>query len=97
MAPPPVRQALFLSFQVSEPGSPGAGITYCRHASLPVAASTATMKSRTPPSPPEAPITILSFPASGAAEEMQPARPSDRLVSQATRPVSLLVAIMRGG
>ena len=26
MAPPPVFQALFLSFQVSEPGSPGAGI-----------------------------------------------------------------------
>src|SRR5262249_57284783 len=35
MAPPPACQALFWSFQVSEPGSPGAGITYLRHASLP--------------------------------------------------------------
>src|SRR5258708_248910 len=68
MAPPPVCQALFLSFQVSLPGSPGAGMTYLRQASLPVAASTATMKSRTPRSPPEAPMTILSFTASGAAE-----------------------------
>src|SRR6266478_1192594 len=67
MAPPPVCQALFLSFQVSLPGSPGAGMTYLRHASLPLAASTATMKSRTPRSPPEAPMTILSFTASGAA------------------------------
>src|SRR6516165_6000821 len=45
MPPPPVCQALLLSFQVSEPGSPGAGITYLRQASLPVAASRATMKS----------------------------------------------------
>jgi hypothetical protein len=32
MAPPPVRQALVLSFQVSEPGSPGAG----NHEGLPL-------------------------------------------------------------
>src|ERR1700722_3453656 len=97
MAPPPVCQALFLSFQVSEPGSPGAGITYLRHASLPDAASRATMKSRTPRSPPEAPTMILSLTASGAAEKRSVGCPSDRLVSQATLPVSLLVAIMRGG
>jgi len=39
---------LFPSFQVSEPASPGAGTTYLRQMSLPVAASSATMKSRTP-------------------------------------------------
>src|SRR5215475_6115164 len=97
MAPPPVCQELFLSFQVSEPGSPGAGITYLRHASLPVAASTATMKSRTPRSPPAAPRMILSLTASGAAENCSSAWPSERLVSQMTLPVSLLVAIIRGG
>ena len=37
MPPPPVFQALFLSFQVSLPGSPGAGMAYQRHSSLPVA------------------------------------------------------------
>src|SRR5215471_2462355 len=71
MPPPPVCQALFLSFQVSEPGSPGAGITYLRHASLPVAASRATMKSRTPRSPPAAPRMILSLTASGRRGELQ--------------------------
>ena len=30
---PPMRQALWLSFQVSEPGSPGAGTVKVRHAS----------------------------------------------------------------
>src|SRR5262249_5855157 len=97
IAPPPVCHALFLSFQVSLPGSPGAGITYLRHASLPLAASTATMKSRVPRSPPEAPMIILSFTASGAAEKMTPGWPSPRFVSHTTLPVSLLVAIMRGG
>src|SRR6516164_3433354 len=84
MAPPPVCQALFLSFQVSEPGSPGAGITYLRQASLPVAALTATIKSRTPQSPPEAPMTIRSFTASGAAEKKTSAWLSERLVSHTT-------------
>src|ERR1700704_3430524 len=36
---PPMRQALWLSFQVSEPGSPGAGIVKERHASWPVLTS----------------------------------------------------------
>ena len=67
MAPPPVCQALFLSFQVSLPGSPGAGTTYLRQSSLPVAASSAAIKSRTPRSPPAAPTMILSLTASGAA------------------------------
>jgi len=33
MAPPPVCQALFLSFHVSLPGSPGAGMTNFFHSS----------------------------------------------------------------
>src|SRR5215467_11332849 len=61
MAPPPVCQALFLSFQVSLPGSPGAGMMYCRQMNFPVAASTPMMKSRTPLSPPDAPTMILSL------------------------------------
>jgi hypothetical protein len=63
-APPPVCQALLWSFQVSAPGSPGAGKTYLRHTNRPVAASSPTIKSRTPWSPPAAPGTILSFTAS---------------------------------
>src|SRR5580692_5694175 len=97
MAPPPVCQALFLSFQVSLPGSPGAGTTYLRHASLPVLASSAAMKSRTPRSPPAAPTTILSLTASGAAVSCTSTCWSDRLVSQATCPLSLSVAITRVG
>ncbi len=55
------------------------------------------MKSRVPRSPPAAPSTILSFTASGAAVSCTSGWPSPRLVSQATRPVSLLVAMTRGG
>src|SRR5258705_110587 len=91
MAPPPVCQALLLSFQVSEPGSPGAGTVYLRHSSLPVAPSSAAMKSRTPRSPPAAPITILSLTGSGAAVSAKSGWPSPILVSQATLPVSLSV------
>ena len=54
------------------------------------------MKSRTPRSPPAAPRMILSLTASGAAVSCRSAWPSARLVSQATLPVSLSVAIMRG-
>ena len=97
MAPPPVRQALFLSFQVSEPGSPGAGMTYLRHSTFPVAASAARMKSRTPLSPPDAPTMILSLTGSGAAVNCRPFWPSEMLVSQTIFPVSLSVAIRRPG
>src|SRR5712692_10431237 len=41
MPPPPVFQALWSSFQVSLPGSPGLGTTYQRHNSLPVLTSSA--------------------------------------------------------
>ena len=53
MAPPPVRQALFLSFQVSLPGSPGAGMTKVFHCTSPVFGSSDAIQSRTPLSPPE--------------------------------------------
>src|SRR5882762_9347272 len=49
MAAPPVCHALFLSFQVSEPGSPGAGTVYFRHSTLPVAASGAAMHTAVSP------------------------------------------------
>src|ERR1700730_10864204 len=49
--PPPVFQALFLSFQVSLPGSPGFGTAYHRHTSLPVLASSAASQPRVPASP----------------------------------------------
>src|SRR5260370_338753 len=67
MAPPPGFPALFLSFPVSLPGSPGAGMTYLRHAPLPVVPSSPAMKTRTPRSPPAAPTMILSFPPSCAS------------------------------
>ncbi len=47
-----MRQALWLSFQVSEPGSPGAGMVKVRHASLPVSASKAPTQLRVPCEPP---------------------------------------------
>ena len=97
MAPPPVCHALFLSFQVSDPGSPGAGTVYLRHTSLPVAASSATMKSRTPRSPPAAPRMILSLTASGAAVIATSGWSVERFVSHTTLPESLSVAMMRAG
>src|ERR1700685_3998201 len=96
MAPPPVCQALVLSFQVSLPGSPGAGIVYLRHSSLPVAPSSAAIQSRAPPSPPDAPITILSLMGSGAPV-MVTRSESDTLVSHTTLPEFLSVAMMRAG
>src|SRR5208282_4578635 len=89
-------QALLLPFQVSLPGSPGAGIVYLRHSSLPVAASSAAIQSRAPPSPPEAPMTILSLMGSGAPV-MVTRSESDTLVSHTTLPVVLSVAMMRAG
>src|SRR5215510_15242766 len=59
--PPPVFHALFLSFQVSLPGSPGFGITYHRQSSLPVLASNAATQPRVPASP--APFAMMTFPS----------------------------------
>src|SRR5882762_5574037 len=61
MAPPPVSHARWSPFHVSLPGSPGAGMTYLRHSSLPVVASSPAAKSRVPRSPPDAPMKILSL------------------------------------
>src|SRR5262245_55392783 len=96
MAPPPICQALFLSFQVSLPGSPGAGITYLRQTSLPVLPSSAAIQSRTPGWPPAAPTMILSLTASGAAVSCTSGW-SCRLVSHTTLPLSLSVAMTRAG
>src|SRR6187397_551126 len=61
MPPPPVFHALFLSFHVSLPGSPGLGTTYQRHTSSPVRASRAAFHPRVLPSP--APFTIITLPS----------------------------------
>src|SRR5437667_4884896 len=65
--PPPVFQALFLSFQVSLPGSPGFGTTYQRHSSLPDRASSAAIQPRVLASP--APFATITLPSAaiGAA------------------------------
>ncbi len=52
--------------QLSEPGSPGAGIVQKRQTSLPVSASYAATNPRTPSSPPEVPTSTLSFTTRGA-------------------------------
>src|ERR1700687_3244544 len=95
-APPPVRQALVLPFQVSLPASPGAGIVYLSHSRLPVLASRPAIQSRTPWSPLAAPMMILSLMASGA-DVIATSGVSGKPVSHTTRPVSLLVATIRGG
>ena len=63
-----------LSFQVSLPGSPGAGMVNLRQTSLPVAASSAAIQSRSPVEPPAAPMMILSLIASGAAAQAHAGR-----------------------
>src|SRR5215471_11091685 len=95
-APPPVCQALVLPFQVSLPGSPGAGIVNFRQMSLPVAASRPPIQSRTPWSPFAAPMMILSLMASGAEVNVT-SGVSGNAVSHTTLPVSLSVAMIRAG
>src|SRR5438309_59167 len=65
--PPPVFHALFLSFQVSLPGSPGFGTTYQRQSSLPDRASSAAIHPRVFASP--APLATITLPSAaiGAA------------------------------
>ena len=98
MPPPPVFQALFLSFQVSLPGSPGLGITYQRHSSLPVRASSAATHPRVPASPAPFATRTLSSTTSGAVTNLS--RVPNSLVaaiilSQTISPVSRLIAITR--
>src|SRR5262245_66382188 len=66
--PPPVFHALWLSFHVSLPGSPGFGTTYQRHSSLPVRASSAASHPRVLASP--APFAMITLPSAviGAAQ-----------------------------
>src|SRR5258708_2736774 len=71
-------------------------MVYLRHRSLPVAASSAATQSRAPPSPPEAPNTILSLIGSGAPVTVMRSA-SETLVSHTTLPVFLSVAMMRAG
>src|SRR5438128_12435936 len=65
--PPPVFHALFVSFHVSLPGSPGFGTTYQRQSSLPDRASSAAIQPRVFASP--APFATITFPSAvmGAA------------------------------
>src|SRR5262249_1598382 len=71
-------------------------MVYLRHRSLPVAASSAAIQSRAPPSPPEAPMTILSLMGSGAPVIVTRSE-SDTLVSHTTWPEILSVAMIRAG
>src|SRR6266699_6566607 len=96
--PPPVFQALFLSFQVSLPGSPGAGTAYQRHNSLPVLASRPATQPRVPASP--APLATMTLPsATSGAACIRSLLPNSlglaTFLSQTISPLSRLRAITR--
>src|ERR1041385_6428246 len=93
--PPPVFHALFLSFHVSLPGSPGLGTAYQRQSSLPVRTSSAAIQPRVFPSP--APLAMITLPSSviGAAKKRSRLPNSSVLaiaLSQTISPVSRLTA-----
>src|SRR5437660_5665207 len=96
--PPPVFHALFLSFQVSLPGSPGFGTAYQRHSSLPVLASSAATQPRVPP--PAAPFATITFPSAVMGAELNRSLVPNSLttaifLSQTISPESRLRAITR--
>src|SRR5215471_7095984 len=96
--PPPVFHALFLSFQVSLPGSPGLGTAYHRQSSLPVRASSAASQPRVPPSPAPFATSTLPSATSGAAESRSLLPNSfgwATFLSQTISPLSRLYAITR--
>ena len=68
VAPPPYFHASGLVWfgQVSEPGSPGAGIVYLRHNCFPVCGSYASTKPRVVLSPPAIPEINTPFAMRGA-------------------------------
>src|SRR5215472_5403614 len=67
VAPPPYFHASGISLgQVSEPGSPGAGMVYRRHSFLPVSGSQPSRKPRVVRSPPATPVITTPFATSGA-------------------------------
>src|ERR1017187_5652783 len=98
MPPPPVFQALFLSFHVSLPGSPGLGITYQRHNSLPVRASSAATHPRVPASPAPLATKTLSAAIIGAVANFS-FEPNSLvtviILSHTISPVSRFIAITR--
>ena len=75
----------------------GGTAVYLRHSSLPVAPSSAAMKSRVPRSAAGGADHILPLTGGGAAVSANSGWPSPILVSQATLPVSFSVAITRAG
>ncbi len=87
-----MRQASVLSFQVSLPGSPGAGTMNVFHCVSPVLGSSPASQSRTPLSPPEAPMTMECSSASGAAVSSRSGW-SPSFLSQTIWPLSLSVAM----
>src|SRR5215510_10961191 len=106
---PPMRHALCLSFQVSEPGSPGAGMVKVRQTSAPVAASKAPAQLRVPIEPPVlSPTSTSSLPPRVLTVSGAPEKPctldgvpvaasvgAAALTSQITSPESRLSAISR--
>src|SRR6266478_467 len=98
MPPPPVFHALFLSFHVSLPGSPGLGITYHRHSSLPVLGSKAATQPRVPASPAPLATRTLSSTVIGAVTNFSFVPNSfatATTLSHTISPVSRLTAITR--
>src|SRR5262245_44670936 len=93
--PPPVFQALFLSFQVSLPGSPGFGTTYQRHSSLPVRASSAATHPRVFASP--APLATITLPPAAIGAALNRSRAPNSftpptILSHTISPVSRFIA-----
>src|ERR1700722_20914387 len=98
MPPPPVFQALFLSFQVSLPRSPGLGMAYQRHSSLPVLASSAASQPRVPP--PAAPLATRTLPSAVTGAELNLSLVPNSLglaicLSHTISPLSRLIATTR--
>src|SRR5262249_1467390 len=96
--PPPVFQALFLSFQVSLPGSPGLGMTYQRHSSLPVLASSPASHPRVPASPD--PFATMILPSAAIGAERKRSLPPNSFglaicLSHTISPLSRLIATTR--
>src|SRR5436190_476495 len=85
MPPPPVFQALVLSFQVSLPGSPGLGTEYQRHNSLPVLASSAASQPRVPP---PAPLATSTLPSAVTGAELKRSLAPNSFTPTSCRPPS---------
>src|SRR5262245_10057986 len=98
MPPPPVFHELFLSFHVSDPGSPGLGTTYHRQSSLPVLASNAATQPRVPASPAPLAMMTLSSAVIGAVTNFSLLPNSfvvATILSHTISPLSRLIAITR--